>query len=96
MDFHGDLCGDLCGDLYVEIWGLEDLSIWGPQTILMTSLAGIARNTDQILCRIKGCDGSTWLHMAQEFLGIPRKTYFYYFFWIFGTILIKYLGFWSK
>ena len=34
--------------------------------------------------------GSTWLHMAQESLGIPRKTYFYKFFWIFGVFLIKY------
>ena len=26
----------------------------------------------------------------------PRKTYFYICCWIFGVILIKYLGFWSK
>ena len=31
-----------------------------------------------------------------QYLGIPRKTYFYLFFGIFGVILIKYLGFWSK
>ena len=29
-------------------------------------------------------------------LGIPRKTYVYLFFLIFGVILIKYLSFWSK
>ena len=36
------------------------------------------------------------LHIGPGSLGIPRKTYFYIFFWIFGVILIKYLGFWSK
>ena len=36
------------------------------------------------------------LHIGPGSLGIPRKTYFYIFFRIFGVNLIKYLGFWSK
>ena len=35
-------------------------------------------------------------HPGHIYLEIPRKTYFYLFFAIFGVILIKYLGFWLK
>ena len=40
--------------------------------------------------------GERHYHPGHIYLEIPRKTYFYLFFLIFGVILIKYLSFWSK
>ena len=71
----------------------KDLFSWTSHGLLDSHWTGLDMSKFGLFCKV--CMLRVY-HPGHIYLEVPRKTYFYLFLGIFGAILIKYLGFWSK